>query len=59
LYKRSVWQTFGGKSSTKNTHGLENQLMLDFVGKGTPKIHTDEFCFYIKDIAEYLQKVFK
>lgn len=58
LYKQSAWQTFGGKSSTKNTHGLENQLMLDFNGMGTPKAHTDEFCFYIKDIAEYLQKSF-
>lgn len=58
LYKQSAWQTFGGKSSTKNTHGLENQLMLGFEGIGTPKTHTDEFCFYIKDIAEYLQKSF-
>lgn len=58
LYKQSAWQTFGGKSSTKNTHGLENQLMLDFEGTGVPKTHTDEFCFYIKDIAEYLQKSF-
>lgn len=58
LYKQSAWQTFGGKSSTKNTHGLENQLMLDFEGIGAPKTHTDEFCFYIKDIAEYLQKSF-
>ena len=53
-----AWQTFGGKSSTKNTHGLENQLMLDFESKGVVKTHTDEFCFYIKDIAEYLQKSF-
>lgn len=59
LYKQSAWQTFGGKSSTKNTHGLENQLVFDFEGKGIPKTHTDEFCFYIKDIAEYLQKSFK
>ncbi len=58
LYKQSAWQTFGGKSSTKNTHGLENQLMLDFEGKGIATTHTDEFCFYIKDIAEYLQKSF-
>lgn len=58
LYKKCAWQTFGGKSSTKNTHGLENQLMLDFEGKGVAKTHTDEFCFYIKDIAEYLQKSF-
>lgn len=27
LYKKCAWQTFGGKSSTKNTHGLENQLI--------------------------------
>ena len=58
LYKKCAWQTFGGKSSTKNTHGLENQLMLDFESKGVVKTHTDEFCFYIKDIAEYLQKSF-
>lgn len=58
LYKQSAWQTFGGKSSTKNTHGLENQFMLDFESKGVVKTHTDEFCFYIKDIAEYLQKLF-
>ena len=32
--------------------------MLDFEGRGAPKTHTDEFCFYIKDIAEYLQKSF-
>lgn len=58
LYKQSAWQTFGEKSSTKNTHGLENQLMLDFEGMGEPKTHTDEFCFNSKDIVEYLQKPF-
>ena len=58
LYKQSAWQTFGGKSSTKNTHGLENQLMLDFDGNGRPSTPTDEFCYYIKDIAEYLQHRF-
>ncbi len=58
LYKKSAWQTFGGKSSTKNTHGLENQLVFDFEGKGIAGTHADEFCFYIKDIAEYLQKSF-
>lgn len=58
LYKQSAWQTFGGRSSAKNTHGLENQFMFDFEGTGTPKTYTDEFCFYIKDIADYLQKAF-
>ena len=47
LYKKCAWQTFGGKSYTKNTHGLENQLMLDFEGNGATKTHTDEVCFYI------------
>ena len=58
LYKKSAWKTFGGKSSTKNTYGKENQLMLDFEGKGTVRTYTDECCFYIKDIAEFLQKSF-
>ena len=58
LYKQSAWQIFGGKSSMKNTHGLENQLTMDFDCNGLSKTHTDEFCFYIKDIAEYLQKMF-
>lgn len=58
LYKQSAWQTFGGRSSTKNTHGLENQLMFDFEDNGRLKTHTDKFCYYIKDIADYLQTVF-
>lgn len=58
LFKQSAWQTFGGKSSTKNTHGTENQLMLDFDGTGRATTCTDEFCYYIKDIAEYLQAEF-
>jgi len=58
LYKQSAWQTFGGKSSAKNTHGSENQLMLDFEGKGLVCTPTDEFCYYIKDIAGYLQSRF-
>lgn len=59
LYKRSAWKTFGGKSSTKNTHGNENQFMLNFDGSGYFQTMTDEFCYYIKDIAEYLQNRFE
>lgn len=55
LYKTCAWQTFGGKSSTKNTHGNENQVMIDFAGNGSLKTMTDECCYYVKDIAEYLQ----
>ena len=37
---------------------VQQKYMLDFESKGVVKTHTDEFCFYIKDIAEYLQKSF-
>ena len=59
LYKETAWRTFGGKSSTKNTHGSENRYLLDFdnTGWGT-KSYIDESCYYVKDIAEYLQRVF-
>ena len=58
LYKTTAWQTFGGKSSTKNTHGKENQIALDFDGIGLPEITTDTYCYYVQDIAIYLQKKF-
>ena len=58
LYKQSAWQTFGGKSSTKNTHGLEYQLVLNLSDGGVANTQADEFCYYIKDIADYLQKAF-
>ena len=56
--RQSAWQNFGGKSSSKNVYGLENQLILDFDGMWRSKTHTDQFCFYVKDIAEYLQRSF-
>lgn len=58
LYKQSAWQTFGGKSSTKDTHGKENQIILDIEGKGHITA-TDECCYYIKDVAAYLQSAFE
>lgn len=58
LYKKTAWQVFGGKSSTKNTHGREDQYVMDFSGTGVQATSTDEYCYYVKDIAEYLQKAF-
>lgn len=55
LFKKVAWQTFGGKSSGKNTHGNENQFTLDLWNDGTPKTFVDEDCYYIKDIADYIQ----
>lgn len=58
LYKTTAWKTFGGKSSIKNTHGKENQLMLDMDGSGVLKTEIDEKCYYVKDIADYIQTKF-
>lgn len=59
LFKTTAWKTFGGKSSTKNTHGLENQFMLDFEQDGTVTTMVDENCYYVKDIADYIQNNFR
>ncbi|HBP26332.1 MAG TPA: hypothetical protein DD618_05205 [Acholeplasmatales bacterium] len=59
LFKKTAWKTFGGKSSAKDTHGIENQLMLDFEGSGEPNTLTDEYCYYVKDIAKYLHDTFR
>lgn len=58
LYKTTAWKTFGDKSSTKNTHGMENQLVLDFSGDNNIVATTtsDEYCYYIQDVVEYLMK---
>ena len=57
LYKNSAWKVFGDKSSTKNSHVDQNQLVLDFEGLGTTT-QTDEECLTVKDIAKYLQRKF-
>lgn len=58
LYKTTAWKTFGGKSSTKDTHGNQFQLALDFNNGGFITPATDESCFFVTDIAKYLQKSF-
>ena len=58
LYKSTAWKTFGDKSSTKNTHGTEDLFFFDLDGSGAVKTNTDEGCYYIKDIADYLQSYF-
>ena len=49
-----TWKTFGDKSSMKNTHGVEEQFVLDFNGDGFLNSVTDEDCYYVKDIAKYI-----
>lgn len=57
LFKTTAWKTFGGKSSTKNTHGLEQQLVFQLdesENSMTIATVTDEYCYYVQDIVEYL-----
>ena len=42
----------------KNTHGRENLYSIDLSGTGEIVSETDEYCYYIKDIADYLQNSF-
>ena len=58
LFKTTAWKTFGGKSSSKNTHGNEYQLVLDFTG-GELTTDTDENCYNINDIGKYLRDIFR
>lgn len=58
LFKKTAWKIFGGKSSIKDTHGNEQQLMFDMSGKGKVTTFTDEYCYYVKDIAKYLYNLF-
>jgi three-Cys-motif partner protein len=57
-FKKFAWQTFGGKSSAKKTYGKENQFMIDPDNETLLTTYTDENCYYPKDIANYLHKLF-
>ncbi len=59
LFKKTAWNTFGGKSSSKDTHGMERQTELDFNGLGKVKTMTDEYCYYVKDIVDYIHNKFR
>jgi len=59
LFKTTAWKTFGGKSSAKDTHGLERQYVLDVDGSGEVTTMTDDYCYYISDIAKYVHTMFR
>jgi three-Cys-motif partner protein len=59
LFKKTVWQTFGGKSSSKDTHGNEDQLMMSFGDTVEIKTKTDEYCYYVSDIVTYVHEHYK
>ena len=59
LFKTTAWKTFGGKSSCKNVRSKGAQLQLDFDDTGIPTISTDEECYSLWDIANYLYGTFR
>lgn len=61
LYKKTAWKIFGGKSSAKNTSGIENQLVLDFTNQEelVVTLESDEYCYNVHDITQYLINNFK
>lgn len=56
LFKTTAWKIFGGKSSLKDTHGSENQLVLDFSGDGAITARVDKTCYNIMDIVDYIHR---
>lgn len=57
LFKKTAWKTFGGKSSMKDTQGDENQLFFNFEENTIAK-KTDEYCYNVDDIVDYVQNRF-
>lgn len=58
LFKSTAWKTFGDKSSMKNRHGMEGQMVFDFSGNGFAKPDVDENCYDLNSIALYLYEYF-
>lgn len=59
LFKKTAWKTFGDKSSLKNLHGEEGQLVIDFAGNNLCRNVIDEYCYNIDSIASYIQDNFR
>ena len=59
LFKSTAWKTFDDKSSSKNRHGNECQLTLDFFNEGTCSVYLDEYCYDVYNIVAYIQDNFK
>ena len=55
LFKTTAWKTFEGRSSQKDLHGMENQLVLS---EGMITNITDQNCYTLDNVAEYLQNTF-
>ena len=53
LFKKIVWQIFGGKSSMKSSQNIEGQLAFG-IGNHQIETVTDESCYSVDDIAKYI-----
>lgn len=59
LFKTTAWTTFGGKSSTKNTsYSGQMEFSINENSEIEYETHTDENCYFVKDIAKYVQHKF-
>ena len=58
LYKKTAWKTFGDRSSSKNTHGAENEFVMDFENGGVTT-QTDTHCYNLNDLIKYVKNHFK
>lgn len=59
LFKSIAWKIFGDKSSSRNRHGEESQLMFDFTGASICKPAVVEYCYDVYSIASYVQDHFR
>jgi len=60
LFKKCAWQIFEGKSSNKKLYGKETQITMDFDSdEGMLKSYTDNYCYNISNIVDYLYQNFK
>lgn len=59
LFKETAWKVFDGKSSCKNMQDNRGQLKLDFDNIGVPTTSTDEQCYGLWDIANYIHAQFR
>lgn len=60
LFKSMAWKTFNGKSSMKRPKQNLGQYQISFLDDGEVKYRTttDENCFYVSDIADFIEEKF-
>ncbi len=59
LFKKTAWDSFGGKSSMKKVQKDDGQLMITLDGEIIENDTSDEDCYYVSDIAKYIYETFK